>query len=452
LRIIVIGGVAAGMSAAAEAKRCDESAEVIVLERGEHVSYGACGLPYFIANPSQKAEELIALTPETAAEKKHVIVKTLSEVLKIEPKEKKVAVRNAADNSEENYSYDKLIIATGASPVIPKINGVENEKVFFLRTLNDGIRLKNFIYGNMPKSAVVIGDGHIAIEMAEAFKRAGVDRVTMVTRRKHLCWWLDPECARLVEEAAVKNSITILKETEISNISETGGVITVETSGGPLNCSFVFVSLGMNPNSGLAKEAGIKTGQRGAIEVNTFCETNVDDIYAAGDCATVYSIPLKEKIYMPRGTTANKQGRCAGYNAAGVKSEMKGVTDIVVFKAFGLEVGRVGLCEEEAKRKKIEAVSVMIKSVTRAGYMAGQKRIHVKLIADKKSAKLIGAQIIGGEGVAKRIDVVSAAIYNEMTAEDFRQLDMSYSPPLAPVWDPLLIAGNQLYKAVTSDQ
>lgn len=446
MRIIVIGGVAAGMSAAAAAKRQDKDAEVIVYERGEYISYGACGLPFFIANKDQKPEELLSLTPKLALEKKGVDVRTGCEIVEIDTVNKKVHVKCAKDNTKEHTSYDKLIIATGASPVKPEIPGIDLERVFFLKTLQDGIRLKDYLWSVKPKRAVIIGDGHIGLEAAEAFKHCGCEDITMISRRQHVCWWLDSDMAEMVEKKAADEKIKIVKEAAPVSIEEKAKILVVNTDKGSFECDFVFVSLGMKPNTELAVKAGIKTGMRGSIAVNNFMETNIKDIYSAGDCADVYNLLEKTRIYMPRGTTANKQGRYAGINAAGGKQQHKGITAIMVFRFFDLEIGRVGIGEDEAKRKKIEVKSSLIKSVTRAGYIAGGKRIFVKLTADKKSGEFLGGQMIGGEAVAKRMDILSAALYNNMTVDEMKQLDLSYSPPFSPVWDPVLIAVNKLSK------
>jgi CoA-dependent NAD(P)H sulfur oxidoreductase len=446
MRIIVIGGVAAGMSAAASAKRQDKDAEVIVFERGQYISYGACGLPYFISNKEQKPVDLLMLTPENAMEEKGVDVRVNCEVLEIDTQEKKIHVRNVRDNISEHTAYDKLIIATGASPVKPEIPGINLEKVFFLKTLQDGIRLKDFIWSAKPKRVVIIGDGQIGLEAAEAFKLCGVEDIKIISKRSHICWWLDADMAEMVEKKASGQKIDVIKEANPLSIVEKAGVMTVNTDKSAFDCDFVFISLGMKPNAEIAVKAGIKTGMRGSITVNNFMETSVKDVYAAGDCSDVYSLVEKSRIYMPRGTTANKQGRWAGINAAGGRQAHKGITAVMVFKSFDLEIGRMGLGEDEARRKKMDIKSVLIKSMTRAGYYPGAKRIFVKLIADKKSGEFLGGQMTGGEGVAKRMDILSTALYNNMTVDEMKQLDLSYSPPLAPVWDPVLIAINKLSK------
>jgi NADPH-dependent 2,4-dienoyl-CoA reductase/sulfur reductase-like enzyme len=451
-RIIVIGGVAAGMSAAAEAKRADTKAEVIVFERGNYISYGACGMPYFIQNIRQKPEALIVLTPEEALKQKGVDVRIKSEVLDINVKSKKISVSCEGTSCVESHPYDKLVIAAGAQPVKPDIPGIQNPGVFFLKTLSDAIRLKSFLLESKPKKVVLIAEGHIGLEMAEVFLSFGIE-VTMLVRLNQLCWWLDPDMAMMVEEKAANQGIKVVKGIRVNSIEEEkpgdkpgNTKLNVMTDKGAYDADFIFISLGMKPNSELAKAAGIKIGQREAIEVNDFMETSAPGVYAAGDCATVYNIPLKENIYMPRGTTANKQGRAAGANAAGGKVRVKGVMGSVVFKFFDLEIGRIGLTEADLKRKKMQPVSTVIKAATRPSYFSGGKAIFVKLNADKKTGKFTGGQLIGGEHVAKRLDTLSAALYNEMSVNEMRQLDFSYAPPFAPVWDPVLIAINQLAK------
>lgn len=434
------------MSAAAAAKRQDKDTEVVVYERGMYISYGACGLPYFISNREQSPEDLLSLTPESALAEKGVIVKTGHEVTGIDPVGRTITVKDQSAGTEVKAGYDRLIIATGATPLRPEIPGIDSEKVFFLRNLNDGIRLKDYIWTDRPSSAVIIGDGHIGLEAAEAFRLCGVENVTMISRHSHICWWLDADIAAIVEKKAADNGIKIIKQAVPSAVSRPVGRLSVETDKGAFECDFIFVSLGMKPNSELAVKAGLKTGMRGSIAVNNYMETSAPGVYAAGDCADVFNLVENARIYMPRGTTANKQGRYAGINAAGGRQQHKGVTGLMAFKFFDLEVGRVGIDEEDAARKKIASKSAMIKSVTRAGYYPGGKRIFVKLTREKESGRFLGGQIAGGEGVAKRMDILSTALYNKMTVEEMKQLDLSYSPPFAPVWDPVLIAVNKLSK------
>ncbi|HDT14891.1 MAG TPA: hypothetical protein ENN55_01645 [Firmicutes bacterium] len=448
-RIVVIGGVAAGMSAAAGAKRTDPGSDVVVLEKGEYISYGSCGLPYFISNNNQGPEDLIVLTPGAAEQKKGVRVKINCEVVGINTAEKKVLAKDVLGGKENEIFYDKLIIATGSEPVRPEIKGIDLENVFFLKSLSQGIKLKKHIETAGPKSAAIIGDGHIALEMAENFRKSGIEKITIMGRNSHLCWWLDSDMAGIVENKALENGIRVIKGCRVSEIArdenEKLRVIYGEDS---VSADIVFVSMGMKPKTEIAKAAGIRTDSRQCIDVNDFMETSAPDVYAAGDCANVFFRSIGKRIYMPRGTTANKQGRIAGYNAAGGKREFKGVEGVVIFKFFDLEVARAGLNEEMAVLRKIEAVSAGIRSRTKAAYYPKSERIHVKLTADKKSGKIIGAQIAGGEGSGKRIDFLSLALYNEMKVEEMKDMDMAYAPPFAPVWDPVLVAVNNLAKEI----
>lgn len=445
-RILIIGGNASGMSAAAEAKRINPDSEVVVFEKGNNISYGACGLPFFISGEIQEIEDLIVLKPEQAKLKKGVEVKLKHEVISIDSETKKINVNNINENSIEEYNYDKLIIATGATPVKPEINGIESERVFFLKTLSDGIKLKKFILEKKPKSVVIIGEGHIALEMSESFKRCGINDIYIIAKRDHLCWWLDKDMANIVENKLIENGIKVIKQKSVDSIEEMDNKLNVIFGNERIKADFVFISQGMRPNTKLAKEAGLKLGMRGAIEVNNFMETSCKDIYAAGDCATVYNIVEKRFIYMPRGTTANKQGRYAGINAAGGNFEFKGITAVMAFKFFDLEVARAGIWDEEAQRQKIDYKSIVIKSITRAGYYPGAKMILIKLTANATTKELIGAQIIGCENVSKRIDILSVCLYNNMKIDDMVHLDFCYSPPFTPVWEPVHIAINKLYK------
>jgi len=444
--IIIIGGNAAGMSAAAAAKRTNNNLNVVVFEKGDYISYGACGLPYFISGVIGDLNQLIIVTPEKARIKKGVDVRLRHEVLSIDVKKKKLKVNNVKKSIIEECDYGKLIIATGAMPVKPEINGINNERIFFLRNLYDGIKLKKFISENSPKSVVIIGEGHIALEMAESFKLCGIKDIYIIAKRDHLCWWLDKDMAEIIEKKLVGEGIKLIKNTSVKFIEKQGNNLITKIAQDNLKSDFIFVSHGMKPNTQFAKDAGLQLGLHGAIEVNNFMETNCPDIYAAGDCATVYNILEKKQIYMPRGTTANKQGRYAGINAAGRKAEFKGSAGSMAFKFFDLEISRVGIWDEKAERNKIECKSKIIKSTTKASYYPNGGEIFVKLTADLKTRKFLGAQIIGAEGSAKRIDLLSVALYNEMTIDEMRNIDFAYSPPFGPVWDPVHVAINELYK------
>ncbi len=445
-KIIIIGGVAAGMSAAAAAKRVDNNSNVIVFEKGDYISYGACGFPYYISDIIQDINKLIILTPEKALSKKGIDVRVRHEVTGIDVKKKKINVVNLEKNETDEYSFDKLIIATGAKPVKPNIKGIDNEKVFYLRNVYDAIRLKTYISNKKPDSVAIIGEGHIALEMAESFKLRGIKDIIIIAKRDHICWWLDKDMANIIENKIIAEGIKLKKQTTVNSIEEKNEHLILQTGEEKIITDFVFVSQGMQPDTRLAKESGIKLGTRNAIEVNNYMETNNKDIYAAGDCATVYNLVEKNVIYMPRGSTANKQGRYAGMNAAGSKFEFKGITAVMAFKFFDIEVARVGIWDEEAQRKKINYKSNIIKSITRASYYPGGGEIFIRLTAEPGTKKFLGAQIIGVEGVSKRIDILSAALYNEMTIDDMRNIDFSYSPPFGPVWEPVHVAINELYK------
>lgn len=448
--IIIIGGVAAGMSAAAAAKRVNPDSNVIVFEKGDYISYGACGLPYFISGLIENINKLIILTPEKALSQKGIDVRTKCEVIFIDTKNKKIKVRNFNNLNIEEYNYDKLIIATGATPVKPDIKTVSNERIFYLRNLDDGIKLKKFISDTFPKRVVIIGEGHIGLEMAESFKLCGISDICMVVHGNHLCWWLDKDMAEIVEKKLLDEGIKIIKHKTVNSIEWSRNNLIVCAGDEKITTDFVFISRGMRPDTQLAKQADLKLGMGGAIQVNNFMETSCPDVYAAGDCATVYNLVEKRSMYMPRGTTANKQGRYAGMNAAGKKSEFKGITAVMAFKVFNLEIARVGIWDEEAGRKKIKYKSKVIKSITRASYYPGGGEIFIKLTADSNTKRLLGAQIIGAEGVSKRIDIISAALYNEMTIDDMRNMDFCYSPPFGPVWEPVHIAINEIYKILNN--
>lgn len=446
--VVIVGGVAAGMSAASQAKRRKSVLNVTALEKSEYVSYGSCGLPYYIMDITKKHTDLIAIPKERFKSERNIDVLTRVEVVAIDPKTGKV---HAIDHNEKKdivLPYDYLAITTGASAVKPPIPGIDNPAIFQLRTLDDGIAIKGYVKSHSLKRSAIIGAGYIGMEMAEALKWLGLE-VIVFEKLPGILGTMDDEITALVEKTLEDNGVRLLKSTEVKSFEQKeNGLIRIETSSGSFDVDLVILAIGVKPNSSVAKTAGIATGVHDAILVNEKMETNIPHIYAAGDCATVKHIILKKDVYIPLGTTANKQGKIAGANIAGANEIFKGVAGTSVVKVFDLEVARTGLTEREALDNKLNAVSAVITSRTRAHYYPGGKPITIKLVMEKKNGRLLGAQMTGGEGVSKRIDIVAAGLYKGMTADELSRLDLSYAPPFAPVWDPLLVAANDALKKV----
>jgi NADPH-dependent 2,4-dienoyl-CoA reductase/sulfur reductase-like enzyme len=449
-RLVVIGGVAAGMSAASRARRLNPKIEIMVFEKSGFVSYGSCGLPYFVSDVIKAPENLVVYDAKFFKEKRNIYVYLHHEVLKIFPAKRSALVKDLEKDKEFEVGYDKLVIATGARAVKPNIKGIDLNGIFTIRFLEDGIAIKNFIRENSPKKALIIGAGYIGMEMAESLVSLGID-VTIVEVMPNILGSMDDEINEVVEAELQKNGVKLLKSTSVVEFVGDGFVRkAILNNGSSLDVDLVIVGAGIKPNSEIARNAGIEIGRSGAIAVNQRMETNIPGVFATGDCAEAFHLVLGRPVYIPLGTTANKQGKVAGENAVGGNAIFKGIVGTAVFKVFELEVARTGISEKQAKAEGIDYVSTVIEHGSRAHYYPGGSKIRVKLIAERKTGRLLGAEMVGRDGVAKRIDVFATALHARMSIGEIAGLDLSYAPPFAPVWDPILIAANDIEKKLKS--
>ncbi len=448
-RLVVIGGVAAGMSAASRARRLRPDIEILVFEKSGFVSYGSCGLPYFVSDIIKDHNHLVVYDAKFFKEKRNIDVFLHHEALEIFPAKKTILVKNLESGDEFEVKYDKLVIATGARAVRPNVKGIDLKGIFTIRLLEDGIAIKNFVRENSPKKALIVGAGYIGMEMAEALVSLGLD-VVMVEQMPNILGTMDDEINEVVETELQKNGVRLLKSTSVKEFIGSDGFVkkAVLNNGEILDTQIVVIGAGIKPNSEIASRAGIELGRTGAIAVNQKMETNTPSIYSAGDCAEAFHLVLNRPVYIPLGTTANKQGKVAGENAVGGNALFKGIVGTAVFKVFDLEVARTGISEKQAKDEGFDYVSTVIEHGSRAHYYPGGDKIRVKVIADKKTGRLLGAEMIGRDGVAKRIDIFATALQAKLTVDEVAQLDLSYAPPFAPVWDPVLIAVNDLEKKI----
>jgi NADPH-dependent 2,4-dienoyl-CoA reductase/sulfur reductase-like enzyme len=428
MRLLVIGGVAAGLSAAARARRIDPSLEIVVLEKGADVSYGACGLPYYLEGRVTRAEQLIVHTPEYFRKERNIAVRTGSRVVSISHARREVTLDGARG---ERVHYDRLVIATGARPRPPDFEGAALPHVFALHTLADGERLKAYLRDRQPKRAVVIGAGYIGLESADALRRNGL-AVTVVEQSGHVLGREDAWITKAVGERLERFRVELQLNTRVADVER---------------YELAIVATGLQPNVQIAADAGIETGRTGAIRVDEHMETNLPGVYAAGDCAETQHLVTGRPAYIPLGTTANKMGRVAGANAAGRRERFGGVVGTAVVNVFGMGVAFSGLSAAHARREGFSPVSARITARSRAGYFDGQP-ITVELVADAASRRLLGGSVLGEDGVEGRINVIATALHNRMRIEDLEQLDLAYAPPFATVWDPVLIAAQQLLKLV----
>ncbi len=448
-RLVVIGGVAGGMSAAARAKRVRPDLEVIVIERDPYVSYGACGIPYFLAGMVPDYQRLIIYTPEYFRQERGIDVRTNTEAVEIRLAERAVLVRDQVTGATETIPYDRLILATGAFPIRPNLPGSMLANIFVLRSLTDGLHLYRALTENHPQRAVILGAGYIGLEMAEALRSRGL-QVTILEALDHVLGPTEPEISQIVEQELAAHDVRLLKQTRAVGFEgdAKGDVREVLTdSGERLEADLVLIGIGIRPNVRLAEEAGIALGPTGAIAVDERQETNVVGVFAAGDCCETRHIVTGRPTWIPLGPAANKQGRVAGDNAAGRRATFAGVVGTAAVKVFDLEVARTGLSLQEALATGFHAKKVVVTASSRAGYYPGAQPITLALLVDEHTHRLLGAQMVGREGVAKRIDVFATALHAQMTVDEMSQLDLSYAPPFAPVWDPILIAVNAALKS-----
>lgn len=440
-RLLIIGGVAAGMSAAAKARRSDANCEIRVYTEEEYFSYAGCGLPYFIGGKFSKKEALIARSLKDFAAQR-IQVNPLMRVEKIKPADGKIIVKNLQNNTSFEDNYDRLIIATGARPFIPPLEGMDLNGVFSLRTIPDSQKIKDYLLQEKPQKAVVVGGGYIGLEMVENLLVHGC-QVTLVEMAPHIVPNMDGDMAQVLTNYLESKGVEIRTGEAIKGFIGKEKITGMITDKGQIPADFALLSIGVQPNSALAEEAGLKLGVKNAIQVNDKMETSVENIYAAGDCATVTHLLTGNEVYIPLGTTANKQGKIAGENAIGGNRSFKGVLGTGIARVIEMEISRTGLSETECQRLGIEYLTSRINAKTAAHFCPISNDINLKLLADKKTRRLIGAQIVGYSGSAMRINMLAAAITSEATVDELIDMDLAYSPPFSPVWDPVLIALNQ---------
>lgn len=440
MKVIVIGGVAAGMSAASKIKRMDKDSEVIVYEKGEHLSYGACGLPYYVAGINKDPHKMIARTSEQFINM-GITLRTKNEVVKINPDKKQILVKDLENNKLYIDDYDKLMISTGCSTLIPPIKGRELKNVYSLKTLSDGLILRHVVESQEIKKVVVVGGGYIGVEVAETFHETGKD-VTIVELAPRVLTPFDEEITNIVMDRMREDGINLKLGEKVEEIIGNDFVSGVKTDKGYYDADLVVLAIGVRPATGFLKDSGIALAKNGAIIIDREMRTNIPDIYSAGDCAEVYSKIKEENAFIPLGTTANKCGRIAGGNILGKHDKYVGTLGSAAIKVLDLELGRTGLSEIEAKNLSYDYTTVFVKAADHPAYYPNPTPIWIKIIYEKRSRRILGAQAIGQKGAVLRIDMFAIAIHNNMTTEDLGMTDLCYAPPFAGVWDAVHIACN----------
>jgi NADPH-dependent 2,4-dienoyl-CoA reductase/sulfur reductase-like enzyme len=444
-KLVVIGGDAAGMSAASKVRREHPDREIVVFERGRHTSYAACGMPYFIAGQVDSSDRLIARRPEVFREKQNIDVRTLHEVLEIDTTNRRVKVKDLEQDQIFWESWDDLLIATGASPIVPDLPCIDAKGVFSLSTLQSGIDVFEYVETHHPAKAVVIGGGYIGIEMAEALCERGME-VALVDMAPEVMVSMDADIAASISQAMRDAGVSVFLREKLERLETDpdGNLRGVVTNRQSLDADLVILGIGVRPNVELAKVAGIQLGPSGAIKVNKRMETSVPHVWAAGDCAESFHLVKEKPVFIALGTVANKHGLVAGINISGGTMEFPGVLGTAITRFRDLEISRTGLSEKEAEEAGIAFRVKTIDALTRSHYIPGAAKLKVKLLVEEGTGRLLGGQIVGGNGSAKRVDTIAVAITAHLTAEQLVYMDLSYAPPFSPVWDPVQTAARTL--------
>jgi len=441
MKVVIVGGVAGGATAAARIRRLDEKAEIVVFERSGYISYANCGLPYYIGDVITDAEELTLQTPESFYSRFRVDMRVHHEVTAIHPEKKTVSVKNLKTGEEFEESYDKLILSPGAKPTQPRFSGTELDKVFTLRTVEDTLRIKKYINQNHPKSVVLAGGGFIGLELAENLRELGMD-VTIVQNGKQLMNLFDHDMASFIHNEMRKQGVKLALGHTVEGFEDRdGGIDVLLKDEAPLHADMVVLAIGVTPDTALAKEAGLELGIKGAIVVNDRMETSVPDIYAAGDAVQIKNFVTGEAALISLAGPANKQGRIIADNICGLDSRYNGSQGSSVIKVFDMTAALTGINERSAKAAGLVADTVILSPMSHAGYYPGGKVMTMKVVFEKDTYRLLGAQIVGYEGVDKRIDVLATAIRAGMKATDLKDLDLAYAPPYSSAKDPVNMAG-----------
>ena len=441
MKIVIIGGVAGGATAAARIRRRNEHAKIIVFEKSGYISYANCGLPYYIGDVITDPEELTLQTPESFFRRFRIHMKIHHEVVSIHPDRKTVSVKNLETGEAFEESYDKLILSPGAKPAQPRLPGVGMDQIFTLRTVEDTFRIKEYITKNHPKSVVLAGGGFIGLELAENLRELGME-VTIVQRPRQLMTPFDPDMASMIHSEMRRHGIKLLLGYTVEGFREKDHEAEVLLKDNPsLRADMVILAIGVTPDTALAKEAGLELGIKGSIVVNDRMETSVPDIYAAGDAVQVKHYVTGEDTLLSLAGPANKQGRIIADHICGDDSRYPGSQGSSVIKVFDMTAATTGINETNARRAGLQVDTVILSPMSHAGYYPGGKVMTMKVVFEKATCRLLGAQIIGYEGVDKRIDVLATAIHAGMKATQLKDLDLAYAPPYSSAKDPVNMAG-----------
>ena len=441
MKVVIVGGVAGGATAAARIRRLDEKAEIIVFERSGFISYANCGLPYYIGGVIEDPEALTLQTPESFFTRFRIQMKVHHEVAAIHPEKKTVSVKNLQTGEHFEENYDKLLLSPGAKPVWPDLPGMDSDRLFTLRTVEDTFRIKEFVEQHKPKSAVMVGGGFIGLEVAENLRHLGMD-VTIVQRPMQLMNPFDPDMAAFIHSEVRKHGVKLALGHNVEGFEEkNGGIDVLLKDGAPIHTDMVVLAVGVTPESSLAKDAGLALGMRGSILVNDRMETSDPHIYAVGDAVQVKHYVTGEDALIALAGPANEQGRIAADNICGGDSRYLGSQGSSVIKIFDMTAATTGINEGSAREAGLQVDTVILSPMSHAGYYPGGKLMTMKVVFEKETYRLLGAQIVGYDGVDKRIDVLATAIHAGLKATELKDLDLAYAPPYSSAKDPVNMAG-----------
>jgi NADPH-dependent 2,4-dienoyl-CoA reductase/sulfur reductase-like enzyme len=442
MKAVIIGGVAAGMSAAAKIKRTDPTAEVTVYEKGRFLSYGACGLPYFVGGDNDDYTKLIARSREDF-ELMGVRALLLHEAVGVDPLRKTVAVRDLGTGAEFEDGYDALLVATGCGAVLPPVPGADGAGVFTFRGMEDGLLMRGLVERDEVRRCAVVGGGYVGVEMAEAFLKQGKE-VTLIEKADRLLLPFEPEMSEIAAMELTRNGASVRTGEEVLSIGQGGGGSSrlVRTGGGVYEADVVLLAAGIMPATGFLRDTGIRMGKNGAIIVDREMRSSIPDIYAAGDCAVTWNRATGEDYFLPLGTVANKCGRIAGGNMLGARDKFAGALGTAAVKVCDVEMARTGVSEADARRLGLDYASKLVTAHDRPPYYPGQSLLVIKLIYEKATLRLLGACAAGRKGAVLRVDVFAVAIHSGMTTKELGMVDLAYAPPFAGVWDAVHIAAN----------
>lgn len=443
MHFVIIGGDAAGMSAASRAKRMQPEIDITVFEQTADVSYSACNMPYNIAEPNRSMDDLIVRKADVFRKKQGINLRTRSRVTTIDPINQSVTVES--DGQSDTVRYDRLLIATGAMPIVPDLPGFDLPGVMALKRLDQGRAIKEYLSTQPVKKIVILGMGYIALEMSEALRQRSYD-VQMIKPRQDLLPWMDRQLAETIQQTLISNQVKMRFGITVQHLEAKHNRLRIGTHNDEIMADMVLVAMGVKPNSQLAQEAGLELGPNGAVAVDGQMRTSNSLIYAAGDCADAYHVVSQKRTWIPLALRANRAGWAVADHLCGRGVDLPGVAGTAVFKVFDMQVARTGLTAAEAMDTGFSPKSVTITTNSRSGHFPGGSPIQVHMIGDQKTGRLLGTQMVGRESAAHRINAAAVALHAKMTVDQFVQCDLAYAPPFGGVWDPLLIAANQLMK------